>query len=462
MANVIFIALILLSIYAFISKNENYIYIFMFLYPILPEYFALSLGASLPILTGSRCLILLLFFFTLLKYKKINFKAIKDTKFLKVILIYFIFSTANFVVHNSNSENVKDYIGMIIENIIFVFFVCMNIDTEQKKEKCIKMLVYASGVVGVLAMLEPLAGINIAEFLDTGASDSVLKISYVRLGMYRATFSFGHPICLAVYCIMIMPITMYCIQKYNKIIFKIIFCINIITVFLTISRGQILIGVVLLIMIFITMKKDEKRKYYSLIFVAGVAIILATLFSQKLMNNFQSIIYSVLNTFGLNLEVEDFGENANALGRLDQLSMLGQVLDKYPLFGGGEEYIRRNPVYITRADGTTFVAVSVDCEYISMLLNKGILGFLVNIYMYIFILKLHLKSKNKTLLSRALYFSALGAMMCYVTVNQLTTNRIFWVIICLTIIEAFQSKKAKEEEELKKLKEVGKAEENIE
>ena len=52
--------------------------------------------------------------------------------------------------------------------------------------------------------------------------------------------------------------------------------------------------------------------------------------------------------------------------------------------------------------------------------------------------------------------------MCYVTVNQLTTNRIFWVIICLTIIEAFQSKKAKEEEELKKLKEVGKAEENIE
>ena len=53
MANVIFIALILLSIYAFISKNENYIYIFMFLYPILPEYFALSLGASLPILTGS-------------------------------------------------------------------------------------------------------------------------------------------------------------------------------------------------------------------------------------------------------------------------------------------------------------------------------------------------------------------------------------------------------------------------
>ena len=444
MANALLIVVIIASVIIFVKNNDDLLYFFMFFYPILPEYFALKLGDSLPLLTAARCLILLLLLFTLVRTKKINFKYIKDTKFYRVLIIYFIFSTINFLVHNDNPENLKEYFGIILENIILVVIVVMNINTEEKKEKCIKTIVFSAGVVFLLSIVEPFTGVNIAEFLDTGASETVLQAKYERMNMYRATFSFGHPICLAVYAIMILPLVMYCIDKYNKVIYKLIFLLNIICILLTISRGQILIAALLLIVMFIFMKKEERKKYYLLLFTCFCMLILGCIFSEEVFNNIMNIIYSVLNAIGFNFNIVDFGTNENAMGRFDQLTMLPQILDKHFFFGGGENYIKNNLIYVYSTSGEVYRAVSVDCEYISILIGKGVVGLFYNLYLYFSILKCTIQSKAKSKLSKALFYSFLGAFMSYFTVNQLTTNRIFWLLLCLVIVEKYQSKNRRE------------------
>ena len=441
MGTIVFIILILFFIYMFFRKNESVLYIFIFLYPILPEYFAISLGERLPLLTASRCLAILLIFFTLLKNKKISFKYLKDTKFSRVLWVFFIAETVNFIAHNNISENLKEYLGVILENILLVIILVMNIDTEEKKEKCIKAIVFSGGVVFLLSIIEPFLNINLAEFLDTGASDTLLKVTYQRMSLKRATFSFGHPISLAVYSIMIIPLVMYCIDKYNKWIYKIIFMLGICTVLFTISRGQILICALLLITMFLGMKKDERKKYFLLIVLSIIAIIMVCILNKNLMNSFLNIIYSVLNTFGLNFKIENFGDNENALGRFDQLSMLPQVLDKYLLFGGGEGYIKRNLVYVYSLSGDVYRAVSIDCEYISTLIGKGLLGLFSHIYLYYSIIRAYIKQNIKSKLSKALFYSFLGAFLSYFTVNQLTTNRIFWLLFCFVIIEKYYNRK---------------------
>lgn len=449
MASALLIILIVIGILVFIKNNDNFLYFFVFFYPILPEYFALKMGDSLPLLTASRCLILMMFFFTLLRTKKINFKYIKETKFSRVLIVYFIFSTINFLVHSDNPENLKEYFGIILENIILVFIVVMNINTEEKKEKCIKTIVFSAGMVFLLSAIEPFTGVNIAEFLDTGASETVLQAKYERMNMYRATFSFGHPICLAVYTIMILPIVMYCIDKYNKIIYKLIFLLNILCILLTISRGQILIAALLLVVMFIFMKKEERRKYYLLLFSSFCVLIFGCIVSEEVLNNFMNIIYSVLNAIGFNFNIVDFGTNENAMGRFDQLTMLPQVLDKYFFFGGGQNYIKNNLVYVYSATGEVYRAVSIDCEYISILIGKGVVGLFYNLYLYFSILKCTIQSKVNSKLSKVLFYSFLGAFMSYFTVNQLTTNRIFWLLLCFVIVEGYQSKNKNRRENVK-------------
>ena len=444
MASILLIAVIVVSIVIFIKNNDNFIYFFVFFYPILPEYFALKLGNSLPLLTASRCLIILMFLFTLVRTKKISFRYIKATKFSRVLIVYFIFSTINFLVHNNNLENLKQYFGVILENIILVVILVMNINTQEKKEKCVKAMVFSAGLVFILSIVEPFTGINLAEFLDTGVSKEVLQAKYERMNMFRATFSFGHPICLAVYAIMILPIVMYCIDKYNKIIYKIIFLLNILCILLTISRGQILITALLLIVMFIFMKKEERRKYYLLLFSSFCLLILGCILSEQLFNSIINIIYSALNAIGFNFNIVDFGTNENAMGRFDQLTMLPQVLDKYFFFGGGENYIKNNLVYVYSATGEVYRAVSIDCEYISILIGKGVIGLVYNLYLYFSILKCSIKSKVRSKLSKALFYSFLGAFMSYFTVNQLTTNRIFWLLLCFVIVESYQSKNRRE------------------
>ena len=76
-------AVVLLAVFLFVglllllSNKEKFLTYFFFLYPILPEYFAVSVSDSLPLFTASRLLFLMLLVVYLLKKKKISYGILK-------------------------------------------------------------------------------------------------------------------------------------------------------------------------------------------------------------------------------------------------------------------------------------------------------------------------------------------------------------------------------------------------
>lgn len=454
----IFVILILICTYMVIRKKENFIYVFMFLYPILPEYFAININPSLPLLTAARCLFVLLIIFTIinkfkfkelkneknkLKYIKehlINLKSLIDTKFIIALIVLFVGETINFISHHNIRNNYKEYFKIIVENILAVIVLLMNIDTREKKEKCIKILVIAAGVVFTFSIIESIFGINLAEFLDTGASNTVLKVTYYRLEKRRATLSFGHPIALSLYVVMILPFIVYCVEKYEKWLYKAIYVLGIWTLLFTMTRGQIIIGGALIITMFFFLQKKHRKQY---VILTVLAVISACIINYKIIYVFLNIIYSVLNMFGCNFKVENWGENQNGFDRFDQMSMISEVTKDTPatqsIVGGGESYIERNVVQVTRANGTQYQAVSIDNQYLELFINKGIIGLICNAFVYLFLIFMFVKTKVKTDLSKTLLLSTIVTLISYFTTCQLTTNRFFGILVCLIILENYQN-----------------------
>ena len=429
---IIFIALILLII-----KKEYLLYYFVFLYPILPEYLAISISSSLPLFTASRILLIILMVATFSRGKvKIKKNIFKEKYFGKAFLFYICCETVVAIAHISEMASIKTYISVILENVIFYYVLLIHINSKRKFEGCMKALLCGAALVFTMGMLEPITKVNLAAtFLDTGSRETLLMSSYVRYDSVRAVFSFGHAIALGVYCIALLPLIMYKINQTKKIQFYLLYLLGIICLIMTMSRGVIAIFGVLFGISLFKLNRNERMGYWKILGVGIISGFLLIVLSPEMFSVAQETVFATLNAFGGKFTVSDSGGNDYAvLSRFSQFSMLPQVLKKYPLFGGGTGYIFNNDIFVY-AGSRRFIAESIDMEYLSMLINRGIVGFLGGTGLYITLLKLsHRMSKiYKDRLCNAFFYSFLSIILAYFTVAQLTTGRILWMLIVLFI-----------------------------
>ena len=435
MGEVILFSTIIFLLIIFFYKREKYIYVLMFFYLILPEYCAISIGSNLPTLTASRCLLILFILTTIIEKKKLKINILKETNSYKYFMLFFICETIVFLKHINITEHIKEYLGIILENFIFLLLLISHVDTKEKIDKFIKMLIFLATIVGIFSIFEVISGINLSSYLNTGANTSIMNIAYERLNIIRATFSLGHPICLAIFMGMLLPIVIYKINTSNKRHLKITLILTLLVIFLTISRGPIIIITVFLAYMFVFMSTKEKNKYLVLIFFSIMILILCLLISSNISDIFFGTVKSIFKEIGFEVNVDNFGGNTNGTdSRLRQWTALPKIIKQYPLCGGGSYYIFRNQVSYIRANGEISYLRSIDCEYLSLLINKGIIGFLGTIAFYIGILNISLKNPKSNLL-KYLSYSYCIALASYITVCQLTTFKMFWTIIALIIIE---------------------------
>lgn len=428
------VALVIL-IFIYLFKRDSYIYGVLFFYLILPDYCAISLGESLPTLTASRCILILLLITTCISKKNISFKLINKSGFFRYLAMLFLTETCVFFAHLDVIEHIKDYLGFIVENILFLVLFANNVDSGIKVEKVIDLLCMMTAIISVAAIIETTTGINIAEYFSTGANDSIMMVNYERLNVRRATFSLGHPICLAVYMGMLVPLIMYKIKNNSNIKYKLYFVLTLITIILTVSRGPIFIVLLYVMFYFCIMRKAERRKYELLIFFGIFAIIIVCLISDKVWNTIYGTFGSILKEFGVNIQLENFGANASGTdSRVAQWTAAPKVLEEKFLFGGGDQYIFREKVSYTRPNGDTAYLRSIDCEYLAVIIDKGIIGFIGYCIFYFGILKKLLFTTKSDRLKYFLYSYGI-ALLCYVTVCQLTTIKMFWCIIALIFVE---------------------------
>ena len=152
--------------------------LFLALYTILPTYFALELSESIPLLSASRILIVLMGIMVLLRRKDVfklrgfQFKslnlALSEDKLLRGgLLIYFAVLAVVNVTFLMDSEALKQLFTLVAEEYAIVWLLVMTLDSREKVQNALRILVLASGIVGILAIFSVITQWNPFHLLDT-------------------------------------------------------------------------------------------------------------------------------------------------------------------------------------------------------------------------------------------------------------------------------------------------------
>jgi hypothetical protein len=416
-------------------KKENFIYLFVFFYPILPEYFALDLGTNLPLLTVSRILLIILFVSCVFKGDKV----LKKNKSLNIIsifnknknfLLYFILITISNIAHINENASLKNLILIILEQAMLLICLIKRVDLQNSLEKCLKCLVSGSLIMGIGGIIETVSGTNLFYSLST-ASRELTMANYTRLSVTRAEATFGHPISFSVYLLLVIPFIMYFFELTKKMFFKFCLIISIVSIFATISRASILILSVYMIIMVSLKPKNERILYYRMFGLALLPIIFVAILFPSLTNLFSQIVFSVLNILGFSFEVSDFGRNeSGSNSRIYQLQLVSQTISQKPLFGFGVGYVYNNVMIVSNGN-KYFKVTSIDNEYLLALIEGGIVSLIGKITLYISTWLETKRTRKNDNLSKAFFFSFSMYFIAIFTVCELTSARMLWIVFSL-------------------------------
>lgn len=442
-------AVVLLAVFLFVglllllSNKEKFLTYFFFLYPILPEYFAVSVSDSLPLFTASRLLFLMLLVVYLLKKKKISYGILKIEGLWNPFLLLIVGYTVLLVAHLSFYSILKTYLNFWIEDVLFILVLTDCLKDESTWKKCCTALLCGGLVVFIGGISEPIVGSNyISEILNTNVRTNILMSAYERYNTLRASFTFGHAICLGVYCVSLLPMIVGRVGKKSRYLYLFALCLG--CLLMTISRWPITVGFIIIVWRITTVDKKTRNRFVipMLAFFLIVGIVLP--FFPKLSASIMTPVYSTLNAFGANFDIAGTTKNADPLlGRLSQLQMIAQTWEKTPLFGFGSADFDTMGLTI-HSTGGIYKVISIDNEYLNWFVSYGLIGFICFLNWYraiIFGLKKKLNKLNSDDLN-SIYYGLIAIMLCYFAVDQLTTNRIFNSLLVLLIsgIKIYQDK----------------------
>ena len=312
--------------------------IFFFFYLILPDYFAIEFSETLPLLTASRILNLLLTVSVVLFGKKGTTlkKGIKDKSYIAFILILEFVNVVN--LSSSFGPSLKTILSLLLEYYLLTYIIICLVDSEEKINTALTAMVYASILIGILGAIETVTGINVFYYLTTTKRE-MLQSQYLRYGVLRASGPFGHAVYFGNYAVCMIPFTLYLYDIKKKPIFFVAFLINIISVLLSGSRGSVVFLIILLIYIWIKKRRKDTRKYTrNLVLLIPIVLITFIIF-PNLFNMAYTIIESSLESLTNNSteRSNNLVGNVNAiLSRLEQWSgFLWTVNNGKAVFGFG-------------------------------------------------------------------------------------------------------------------------------
>lgn len=421
-----------------ICKNRWPIYLFFALYAILPEYLAIEFSNSLPLFTASRfLLIIVLSYYMLINKKSTLVRTLKKESLYKYFSIYFLFRiVANITYVFTISASLKSLFVIILQELILLIIISELLTTKKILYKCMEILIYSSAIIFLVGIIQSFTGVNISYYFNTVSRD-MLQASTERLGITRAEATLGHPVYFAQYCALVFPLIMYFYENTKSKKYLIILILDIVAVLLSASRGAIIPFFVITIIMFLDKNKASRRKYYVLSAVIVVCIAIASIINPKILNVFKEIIQSILNVFGSNYELSNFGLNEEGtLSRTMQLSAVTSIIQKNCLiFGLGAESMKRGLVYfLSPISGMWYETNTIDIGYLNYFSDEGIVGIIGIVSLLAGLLIKSIKWSNKNEVSNMNNaFKYCFIMYSVLLLSATPVSSIFWLIISLFI-----------------------------
>ena len=417
------------------SLNNILFAMFFLFYLVLPEYFALEISERFPLITASR-LILVLYILVCLVKKKFKFPVAlcKERNLNNVVVSFivgmFIVNLLNFP--NTPSTTIKELLTVFWEQYLLCWLIVNEVNTREKFKRALAMLVISSGVVAVISIIGTLIGQNLFYYLNT-VSRTMLQASFVRSGFLRAEAGFGHAVYYGMYCVVIIPMAAYLYEnsQKNKRLYLMCLLLNIVAIFLSNSRGSLLVAVPLCLVIFLKGKHGLSKKYAGVLLGIGILSILVCLISSSARELLLSIAKSLIAIFDNSIQLENFGENAEGMSsRLAQFTAVIDVMENHPILGYGADVITRQVAKVYWVNGW-IPLTTLDMGFIGTLVQFGIVGFILEIRLFFCIARKTLINMKNDAVYNMFYLSIIGYLLCLLTVSCLRDT--LWVLIGLLI-----------------------------
>lgn len=408
--------------------------LFFGLYIILPSYFGIELSSSLPLITGSRILILILFVYLLftksgkliLVFKNIRKNTILIYLFLALLILF------NIVNLTKTNESFKEIFSIIIEQLLLFVLILNLIDSKESLHYSLKILVVSSVIVSLFAVIESLFDFNVFYLFNT-VNREMLMASFNRMGLRRAEAGFGHAVYYGTYCVVMIPICLYFFEQNFTKKWGYLFAalMNFIGCVFSNSRGSLVAFFIMLLIYILFVPRILKKNYrfiLPLIFFTGFIIFLLNDSINEFISN---QIKSLTNIFSSNKQViENYGENEAGIdSRLDQFSGMYWTLLHYPFTGFGPKAQTRGEINYF-VNNQWVITSTFDNGLVAIFCTYGILGFISYIIIYIYLLMKSFTRKNSNFnLKRMFFFCILTYLICLFSVSQV--DKLFWIIISL-------------------------------
>lgn len=293
--------------------------LFFALYVISPSYWAIDVHPKLPLLSASRLLLVIIGIMLIVRRRKdifrlqrmnisaLNFGLARDKWLRWGLLIFFATQTVcNAVLFPSNpGEALKTMFVLAVEAYGVVWILSFVLNTRKKVYEALRILVFSSGVVALVAAVSCVLEINPFHALNWAQRDMLMTSEY-RLGLIRAEAGFGHPCYYGAFCTIVSPINMYFVEysekKWEKKVFALCLALNITGIVLSNARGSFLtFGCVVLIAAIWSICHKEFKKflftYLPIGLVAILILVIVSLLSPVGLAFLVGVVKSVLNVF---------------------------------------------------------------------------------------------------------------------------------------------------------------------
>ncbi|MCR5671224.1 MAG: hypothetical protein K6G10_09480 [Butyrivibrio sp.] len=446
---------------------EKSIFVFCFLYLILPDFLGIEFSASLPLLTSSRILILLLIAAAVyITVKRGSMRILAEKKIWLAVAGFFVLRTVSNIYYlTTYSGAINNIFKMIIEEIILLLIIPVFLETEEKRMKALRVLTYSCGVISALGITESLTGFRLADYLYT-VKRFMFNDHYIRLGILRATTSFGLANFYAFYLTVMTPVIFYLWRKTDEKRYMVIALLHFFALVFSGCRGNILIYFVFLAGYLFMIAKAERSKYLMRLLqclcIVIALILVQRAVSPKLKYYYDGTAKSLLNVVGFKFDlnkgapegVSGYGHNSRSgvTSRLYQFSGITYAMGINPLFGLGAGAQNRGEImYYDRYVSQWKYYSTYDVGYVAAICDEGIIGaagyacLYAGITLFFFIALLKEKDeKKKDILKMFFMINGLYLICLFLAINRLSMY-FFLNAIGLSFCASFRDLKLRKE-----------------
>ncbi len=446
MSNVFFIAftiaLTVANFYCFFRKKYLYLFIPCMLF--LPNYYALEISGSFPLITATRIMFCYFYIYALInKRRKLSLKTLELKKMPKECWLlcgyFFLRIVSNLYYVTTYSQAIKTIFAIIFEQLLLIIAVYLLAPSKKEINTLIKIIVWTATVMFIVGIIESIFSVRPFDALYT-SSRMMINMQYIRLGLLRATTTLVAPAVYGNMCIWMLPLIFYLYETTRSKIYLVVAGLDVLAIIHSGSRSDMFFLIaVLALYVVIVLKNRENIIRFSKNAVVVAGFLLLFMCSTSFVNENLRYFYtgnlkSVLNEIGFDFDLNEgappgtkgFGTNPDGTtSRLRQLTGIYYTATVNPLFGLGSAAQRRGDVkYAWKGvHGIKFCpGYAYDLGLVEIFCDEGLIGLLGICSLILFMI---IRAKGKKY--------AKLAIACYLLTTLSTGNMYYFLFVYMII-----------------------------